>query len=226
LPSISKYIKKRYYQCIISKKVRTIRSQSRTAYSVNMNIYQFICTGIAKLKSQSKNKSLSQIRFLSLTTFHFISHTIHLLANNFLGFATTFLLKGSTLRLGSSNIRLRSTNIRLRGTTLRLGGTNIRLRGQTLKLRGQTLRLKGPNIRLKGPTLRLGGATLRLEATRRRFWVIEGKTYGLTVPLKVFNIKLYLKHLLSQQIVVLLRIPKHKGTIFRQSLKVSNYSIG
>ena len=53
MPSISKYIKKRYYQCLINKKFRTIRSLSKTAYSVNANIYQFICTGTAKFNSQS-----------------------------------------------------------------------------------------------------------------------------------------------------------------------------
>ena len=70
MPSISKYIKKRDYQCLINKKVRTIRSQSKTAYSVNANIYQFICRGIAKLKSQSFQHLISLKYFSFLFLYH------------------------------------------------------------------------------------------------------------------------------------------------------------
>jgi len=219
LPSISKYIKKRYYQCIISKKVRTIRSQSRTAYSVNMNIYQFICTGIAKLKSQSKNKSLSQIRFLSLTTFHFISHTIHLLASNFLGFATTFLLRGTKGLLEGTKGLLRGTKGLLGGTQGLLEGTQGLLKDTQGLLRGTKGLLRGTKGLFKSTQGLLGG-------TQRLLGLIEQKIDNLTVNFNVFNIKEHIKYLLNQQRVILLRIPKHKGTIFRQSLKVSNYSIG
>jgi len=211
LQSISKYIKKRYYQCIINKKVRTIRSQSRTAYSVNANIYQFICTGIAKLKSQSKYKSLSQIRFLSLTTFHFISHTIHLLASNFLGFATTFLLRGT-------KGLLEGTKGLLRGTKGLLGGTQGLLEGTQGLLKDTQGLLRGTKGLFKSTQGLLGG-------TQRLLGLIEQKIDNLTVNFNVFNIKEHIKYLLNLQIIILLRIPKHKGTIFRHSFYVINYSI-
>jgi len=218
LQSISKYIKKRYYQCIINKKVRTIRSQSRTAYSVNANIYQFICTGIAKLKSQSKYKSLSQIRFLSLTTFHFISHTIHLLASNFLGFATTFLLRGTKGLLEGTKGLLRGTKGLLGGTQGLLEGTQGLLKDTQGLLRGTKGLLRGTKGLFKSTQGLLGG-------TQRLLGLIEQKIDNLIVNFSVFNIKEHIKYLLNQQRVILLRIPKHKGTIFRQSLNANNYLI-
>ena len=119
----------------------------------------------AKLKSQSNNKSLSQIRFLSFITFHFISNKIQLFASNFFSFVKTFFL---------------------RDTQGLLKGTTILLRGTTILLEGTTILLEGTTILLEGTTLLLGGTNIRL-------WINGLKIVGLTVNFKVFNIKEHIK---------------------------------
>ena len=156
----------------------------------------------AKLKSQSNNKSLSQKRFLFLATFYFISNQFHLLVSNVCYFVANKCFKGTNKCFKAANKCFEGTNKCFKGTKKCFKGANKCFKGANKCFEGTNKWLKGTNI----------------------YWcVIEQKIDNIIAKLNVINRKEHIKHLLNQHIIILLRIPNHKGAIFRQRLRVINY---
>ena len=167
MPSISKYIKKRHYQCIINTKVRTIRSQSRTAYSVNENIYQFICTGIAKLKSQASQHYLSLKYILSLSLYHL---------NLIFKTNTTFMY-----------------SLPLTGQSEASTGQSEALTGQSEVLTGQS---KASTRQSEASTGQSEASTRQSEALTRQSEVLTGQSEASTRQSTPFGSKTEMKYLI------------------------------